>query len=338
MYNDFMIVLIVSKGKIFSPYANSLKIQFSKNNISAFIVEDYFTDLIFKSCDLIIVINPLMHKNIPFNKDKIYFAIQTEEVSIDLTYSFRNGPYHLYSLRKKMNNYNIIFSWSRSACLFLKRFTSKSVFLPYELEQSIDNNKNFIPLQNRKYDVIFIGWPTGENNRRAKILKSISDKYLVFPNSELWDNEKFDAILNSKIVLNIHFENSLGFEAPRFFEAAISKSVILSESVLDPYPFEQSISFESFNHLNLNSKIELLLKNNEYSNKLITNAFQTVSLLTGKTWEKIYDYYLLEKKIQSNKNVKLVKKLSSKNYIYLIIYIFIDRFHGFLKKIIGNIF
>lgn len=83
------------------------------------------------------------------------------------------------------------------------------------------------------YDVVFLGDVTRSERRRYILNELRTNGVSVYPTPEgTWGSQKEYALLDSKIVLNIHFSDHLNFETPRLFEAGSYNKFVISETLL----------------------------------------------------------------------------------------------------------
>jgi hypothetical protein len=162
-----------------------------------------------------------------------------------------------------------------------------------------------------EYDVLFVGKPTGINNRREKILEKIDKKFKLYPKSYgLWGDEKRNAILSSKICLNIHFEFSYVFESPRIYEYIVNKRFVLSESIINSFPFEKGRHYETFNGFNLIDKINHFLDDEKSRIKIQNEAYQMASNFPLKnSVNDMINVFELERYNKKNRKYRFNNKL-----------------------------
>ena len=164
-------------------------------------------------------------------------------------------------LQKCIVNYDLMFEWSPASYRFLKSQYDNIYFLPHSNFKSMRYYEKYPDIK-EEYDLFFTGWSTGIHNRRAEILKALSDRYNIYPKYEnLWGAEKEKAILSSKICLNIHFDNALVFESPRMYEYLANKKFVLTERISDSYPFIEGEDYDYFYVNNMIRKIDHYLSN-----------------------------------------------------------------------------
>lgn len=129
----------------------------------------------------------------------------------------------------------------------------------------------------------------------------------MYPKYEkLWGEEKEQAIMSSKICLNIHFDNSLVYESPRMYEYLANKKFVLSEKISDSYPFIEGEDYESFYINNIVQKIEYYLVHPEERNRIAMNGYNKINhYLIDDNIEVILERFILEKWIRKSKRQNL---------------------------------
>ena len=182
------------------------------------------------------------------------------------------------------------------------------VHFPFSFFDELTTSDLSAPVQEQKYDLLFIGEATGVDGRRERILNMLDRKYNLYPlKSNLWGEEKADAILNSKICLNLHFDNSLCCEYPRLGDYFANKKFVLSEKMYNFLPFIDGEDYVSFYEGQLCKTIDYYLANPNEAKLIASNAFDKFSkfsldekvdmllspLILEKYNRKKFDYRLL---------------------------------------------
>jgi hypothetical protein len=321
---------ILFKGQLFEEYSKAILNILNQNNFSAkFISEKDF------DCDSIIIINPLNFLKLKFKKKIKYYGIQTEQLYLPNEYSIDTGFSNLVLLKMIINKYTAIFDWSYEAVKYIESiYPGKYFYLNHGFLTNFNESENSFDPKKEIYDICFLGWETGVDNRRQIILDNLKKKYTFFPkNKGVWGEEKRLAILQSKIILNIHFDHSLAFENPRFFEAFSLEKFLLSEDVFQSYPFEVGKHFDVFNEYNIYEKIDFYLNNSELRYKIAKNAKEKVKTLSLKNeFNKVINRMLLDKKTDTFKR-KLKVFLLKFNFLNPLLFLYF-RF----RKAIRNFF
>lgn len=156
---------------------------------------------------------------------KNYIIYQIEQTNHRL---FKNI---LYSMNKSL----YVWDFSNKNKKLYERnkiVSSKFHYTPFPF--CIDNNKQQLVnyLQNKKvkpkYDILFYG---AINERREIIINFLKRKYKVFPETKLFGNDLQKAILQSKIIINLHYYDACALETCRINEVLQYNKLVLSETV-----------------------------------------------------------------------------------------------------------
>jgi hypothetical protein len=275
-----------------------------------------------KGADVYIVIVPFLQVNglSFYNKRSVYACIQTEQINTptDRGFLFLNTNITNRSLIRKLKKYDLVFDSSLSNCNYLSKYLDTVRFLPYSKWESLELETPEIDTDT-KYDLIFIGHPTGIDNRRKKILDRLKQNFHVYPKYDnLWGDEKIKAIQNSKICLNLHFDYSMTFEYNRFYEYISQKKLVISEFVFNPYPLHDGEHFITFNNLDdLLSKVKYYLVNDSIRDSIALRAHnhlkqytfdQTFNILSNSLRVELEDKQVFKvRAIMFNKIIRLSK-------------------------------
>lgn len=265
-------IVVVSKSSYFSELSEDILLTLKKHNHDVSI-SDKFPK---KFYDVFIVINPLFQFNERFRKNKrsLYVCMQTEQLNTPSQKGFKmfyrrtsfNG------MKKILSRYDTIFDFSRENAYYLKTYFENVRHINYGYDEKYDNSNQ----KELEYDLIFIGDTSGVDNRRFRILNILKSKYKMYPNySDVWGEAKYKAIAKSKIALNIHFDHSVVFESFRFFEYLSQKTFILTEFIIDSYPFVDGVDYISFHQDDLDEKIDYYLKNDKERDKIAGTGYTT---------------------------------------------------------------
>lgn len=171
--DSFLKIGVIGRGSYFIPYREALVEAINKFGFESkgFDSIDYEY-----SPDVFLIINPFHFKDHTFNTDFIYAGIQTEQIYNEEVYCLDMGLSNYKKLQKCIHKYDLMFEWSPASYRFLKKKYDNIYFLPHCNFKSMQYFKNYHDVE-EKYDLIFIGWSTGIYNRRANMLKILSDKY-----------------------------------------------------------------------------------------------------------------------------------------------------------------
>lgn len=299
-------IQIIYKSKYFEAYSIALNQAINEFGFSSSINNK----LELKNEELDAVIYVGMHEfyneHIVSGHHAIVCGIQTEQFPTFNSGGLNYGYQRLKIFKKNFHKFDFIFDWNQEIVDSYK--SNKLVFFPHgyhpEFARStLDKNK--------KYDIIFIGDPTGIRNRRAHILNDLREKYLFHPkHNNLWGVEKDLALSESKIILNLHFEDSFTFESPRFYEALSGGHFFLSEKSVNSFPFEENVDFASFYLHTIHEKISYYLNNYDEAVKIAENGHRKCkSFSINKNISLVLEKILLEKYNRKYGSYRLHKKL-----------------------------
>jgi hypothetical protein len=262
-------IAVISKKKHFSVYREALVDSLKK---CGYLVESVeYPDQISNDTKVVLIVNPIQFSDFKFKKKVSYYAIQTEQLISNTEYSIDSGFFNYLKIFLLLKKFNSFFDWSPGNVELMKKFHKNYFYFPFSTFPEL---KYKLPSQKEIYDIAFIGWDKGIDSRRKIILENIQSRYKIFPKfNNIWGEEKTLAILQSKILLNLHFDHSLAFESPRFFEYLYNKKFLLSENISNSYPFVENIDYASFNFKNIYEKIDFFLANQEEREKFILNGY-----------------------------------------------------------------
>lgn len=230
-------------------------------------------------------------------KNQINIGIQTEQIYNEFELGFSRGWLNKYKLARKMRKVDLIFNWSPTLSKKYSLKNKKYHFSPYGFTSKTNHDN----LATKKYDIIFIGNTLGIDLRRKKIIELLKEKYHFYPkHGQLWGKEKIQAISESKICLNLHYDYSSSFESPRFFEYIENGGFVLSEHVFDSFPFKAHEDYVPTNLNEIFEKVDFYLVNPDERQKIIDNSKNKLKFYTMEnSFSKIIstvDYYNYNKK------------------------------------------
>jgi hypothetical protein len=130
-----------------------------------------------------------------------------------------------------------------------------------------------------KYDILFVGAP---NNRRKNIIRELKKKYKVLFLAKTFNNDLYDLMDQTKIILNLHYYKNAILETTRLNEALFNNKIIISElpdenDTLNKNFYENNIIFideikdDLSNINNLFEKIDFYLDDKNYNTKISKN-------------------------------------------------------------------
>lgn len=131
-----------------------------------------------------------------------------------------------------------IFCFSRYYHNLLKRHDFPSTFLPIGFHPQYGDWEESMTSDGRSLEVLHLGH-VADGDRRYNILEKLKSfgidlKYGI----NLWGTERNKVLRNTKIVVNLHYDVMGEFEWDRFLLAIHNGCMIISEKIVDPYPFE----------------------------------------------------------------------------------------------------
>ena len=206
-----------------------------------------------------------------FQRQSITVGVQTEQLASPLVGGRNFGSSAAHQILPKLRYLDLVIEWHRSAINSLEHFHRNACWIPHG---------GFEPLglgdqRSRTFDVLFVGHAP-DTSRRAAILDRLRERYTFYPAStNLWGNDLIKALRSSKILLNLHFEESLHFESPRFFLAASAGIAVVSEPVFDSAPFRDGRDFISSTKFGLVQTIDRLLSDVALRESLARSAQHT---------------------------------------------------------------
>lgn len=244
--NKNEVITILTPGHTYF-VASLLKEALLRCNIRSKIISN--TNHEIKSNSPYIVICPQIFKNLPCER-VIFFQMEQH------TSRWFTRKYY-----KLLNKANIIFDYSiENIEKLLKKNIpfSKLFYMPI----SFNLTENCPNILERKNDILFYG--DTSSPRRKKILNAIGQHYKVKIITDLFGEEIKKELLESKIVLNIHYYQQSVLETTRLYEAISHGCIVISESSpdIDQYPLlKEVVNYIDCDDINgMISTIDILLK------------------------------------------------------------------------------
>lgn len=240
----------------------------------------------------------------PNDRKKIWVAIQTEHFYHPKTGGIHHTPQWLKKSLPLLKAYDIIMDFSRTNIDAIersgKKLRKKNILL-HPLcslgEFSVCTNSAI----EKEYDILFIGWHSriagSPYSRRGIILEELMKKYKLYPlSNDLWGEEKQKAIRQSKICLNLHYEESRFIEIERMLDYSANHAFIMSDRIFDSTPFVDGEDYVSFFLTDLEDRIDYYLSHDEERQKIADHAFQKVKQLSEDSGavDLVLDAVLLE--------------------------------------------
>jgi len=251
--------------------------------------------------EIYIILFPHTLKNFPdVNK---YIIYQLEQ------YKQSKWIDNLY--KKKISN--SIFTWDYSLenyNNFEPEYKKKIYYLPIPI---LDVKHNEDKKNDYKYDIIFVG---ATNKRRNNIIRELKKKYKVLFLTKTFNNDLYNIMEQTKIILNLHYYKNAILETTRLNEALFNNKLVISEEP-DEYDsfnkkmYEKNIIFVDEIKDDL-SNIEDLYKS--IDNYLIDENYNAKLLENNKLIKKIFEYsfYFFYKSLKNN---NLISKTLDYNFL-----------------------
>ncbi len=237
-----MIYIISHKNsKVCDSLGNLFRRSFADNKCDVQHVRiERIDDHPYKSGDVCIIIGagrfPEFHKK--QKKKGVTYALWQTEMLPTTNAELENSKiakYRLTTLEKVLPYYDYYFEHYRLHIPFMKnRGWTVHDYIPLGYHSSLDYTTKFDDLSN-KWDALFVG-SVYYVDRRKKQLQLINECCNLRPSTAAWDDEYYKAILQSRIGLNIHFENINTFESWRIMNLMCNKRLVISEPILNSQP------------------------------------------------------------------------------------------------------
>lgn len=189
--------------------------------------------------------------------------------------------------KRRLSECDEIWDYDLDNIEFLKKEGFKNIIhKPLEFTNSLIRKNNVIT---PKYDLLFFG---SVNDKRAKILSILSEKYnlcIIAPKHEIdkynfknvfnpkYNDELFNYIFDSKIIINLHYYESELQEQVRLFELLINNKFIISEKSKRNYYKDLIYEFNDVD--DMINKIDFALKNDIWKNINISEKFKIFNKL-----------------------------------------------------------
>lgn len=303
-------IAVVAEGKFFDDYRNALVREIEKQGFTAqgfdYINYDY-------KPDAFVVIG--IHKYGRFKRynDFIYCGIQTEQLPTRQSGGRLFGSDKLIEFYKHYREYDVIFEWSSQIFAKLSSTRKNIVYFPYSSFDEICYRRELTHKTwgEMGYDILFVGAPTGIQNRRAALLDRLRKNFAVYPKcSGLWGKEKELAILDSRICLNMHFEFAAYCEYPRLFEYLSNNKFMLSEQISDSAPFIDGEHFVSFYESNMIERVGYYLSKPEEASAIAEKGYRrTQEYHLSKTIHRLLVPIILEKHHRKTIDFRLMNRI-----------------------------
>lgn len=298
MLYDAMRIQVVGRSDYFYDYSEAICEAFQKNHFNAVHVEEIDYS---EGWDAILFIGASISirkqiQKLRKNKNLVVGAILTEQPYAREFGFHVAGKKMVKRERKMLSLYDIVFVWSEEQMALYKKYHERVIYFPHSFYEKLDHtakNKNI----EKKYDLIFLG----EENlpHRKELLEKLKSLYTVIDTNgsdhTLWGEEKFKAIMESRICLNIHQEPGLIMESPRLYDYFSNRAFVLSETMKWPEPFVPGEDFDVFYYTNVIEKIEYYLEHPDERQRIADHAYEKVHSITmDKNISIIIDAFMME--------------------------------------------
>jgi hypothetical protein len=269
-------VLVVGRSEFFTPYRDALVASLQGAGAEAHAAADLDAIDDPGSVHAIIVIGPhehVMRRHRHRLSRSVLSAIQTEQLPTQ-----RQGGYSMSSRRLAdvlvwSTHYDLLFEWSRDAAPLLHGLGLNVVHLPHGHLRP-DGANATVPVA-ETHDVIFLGGLGGPQKRRRRLINALSGRFSIHPATgrKIWGAAKAQALRESRLVLNLHSEQSQAFASPRFFETLSLGRPLVSEGVADPWPFVPGVDYFSCALPGLETTIEQALGDDALRLRVAASGF-----------------------------------------------------------------
>ena len=241
--------------------------------------------------DCVVVFQPMAFP-VPKDKSKIWIAFQEEQLYTKETGGEIFSKTHLKALKPYLKRYQAFFDFSEENINLLRGKTKARVEMFGTFAQPQENHDVDPAPSEPEYDILFIGNMPGVDERRKAIIEYLSGRYKVHPVAfDLWGEKKVKAIKNSKICLNIHFEEARFEEQGRLLDYAENHAFILSEPMYNSV-FEDGKDYVSFYLSDLDKKIDYYLSRDDERKRIADNAYEHYKRLISDHGEKAFHRFL----------------------------------------------
>lgn len=226
-----MKINIIAKGHYFHHYGDALQIASkSKGHETTWFDEDTY-DVPSSTADVHIIVGPNVynHKTIAaLNGKKV--GILTEQLP---HLGFLSSPFVTDRFQQFMRHkdvYDKYVEWSSASYDFLRN-TFRDLDVVNFPHGYIHHTSHHTPSSDCSWDAVFLGAICPRRYKAIDHMKKLGIKVYA-GHEEIWGTTKYDALANSKVILNMHYADTPpAFEAHRIFDSASFGRPILSETI-----------------------------------------------------------------------------------------------------------
>ncbi len=267
--------------------------------------------------DVVIVINPTINK-LPTDKKKLWVAFQTEHLDTIENGGISYGSVNKRRLLSVIHKYDVVVDMKGYNVKPLKKLCKRNaniVKFPYFYYDDLTLKYSNVRCERDKYDIMFLGRLPGVDGRRKHIIEYLQTKYNVAPiRLDLYGENKYVALKESKICLNLHCETSLHEEPERMLDYFANGCFVLSERMNGAYEFVEGEDYDTFYLTNICEKIDYYLANEKERNKMAASANSKLQKLHLNNQIKlIIDACILARyRRQKLKEQTIIKKIVNK--------------------------
>lgn len=224
--------------------------------------------------DIFFVFTPHKFKNFVRNKNNksaLFIMYQQEQLS----YGDTTGIQRIDELKSFIDKYDYIVDISDFNKPIYKSFgRNVDYVLPTAYHENFEF-KDFNKYQ-EKYNCLFFGRYL-DKPRRQDVLRPLIERYNFYPQFEgLYDDSLKIAVMESKIILNIHQSEMLFPEWLRIIIAIANKKLVISEPVSNINPLLDHEHIILTTTENLSMEIDYFLKNEKEYNKIVNNSYDFI--------------------------------------------------------------
>ncbi len=223
----------------------------------------------------VIVINPLIYPS-PNDAQKIWVAIQSEQLCNLFDKIEKGGNWvkdHLAEIEDAVERYDIILDFTRYNIEIIKKFAKDKVVRLFQGSHYDSRKAPTNIIAEKKYDIFFVGTLPGEDNRRQILLDELKKHFILYPSFNVWGEDKFEAMLSSKICLNLHYQESNNVERGRILDFFANECFVMTERIFELDPFVDGEDYVSFYLPEMIDKIKYYLAHDELREQIAQSAF-----------------------------------------------------------------
>jgi hypothetical protein len=271
-------VVIVGSSEFFTPYRDAMlpALRSAGADVDAVNTLDRIDRP--ESVHAVLVIGPHEHTMRRHRRRlsrSVLAAIQTEQLPTRRQGGYATSSGRLADMLAWSPHYDLIVEWSRDALPLLHRLGLNALHLPHghlDLDGTMDRTSTSSPVET--HDLLFLGGLGGPLKRRRRIMAALGERFTIHPatGTKVWGEAKVRALRESRVVLNLHSEQSQAFASPRFFETLSLGRPLVSEGVADPWPFVPDVDFATTTLPGLEERLTTVLRDEELRLRLAASG------------------------------------------------------------------